>query len=201
MLQEVSDEMDLNAKVCEGEAAIYGPKIDVLFRDSLGKEIQIPTVQVDFATPKRFDLYYINEHGEKVPPVMVHRAILGSYERMMALLIEHFAGAFPVWLAPVQVRVIPISDKNVDYAKQIADLLKKNDIRIEVDTSDNTMQSKIRDAQLQRVPYMLILGDKEQEKNLISVRLRTEENKGTMTPEEFIGIITKKYLTKSLDLW
>jgi threonyl-tRNA synthetase len=201
MLQEVSDEMGLNAKRCEGEAALYGPKIDVMFKDALGKEIQIPTVQVDFATPKRFNLYYINEKGEKVPPVMVHRAILGSYERMMALLIEHFAGAFPVWLSPVQVQIIPISEKNVDYANQIASQLKSNDIRVEVDSSDNTMQSKIRDAQVQKIPYMLILGDKEQEKNLVSVRLRTEENKGTMTLEEFTDIISRKYLTKSLDLW
>nr|MBP8961153.1 threonine--tRNA ligase [Patescibacteria group bacterium] len=201
MLQEVSDEMGLNAKRCEGEAALYGPKIDVMFRDSLGKEVQIPTVQVDFATPKKFGLYYINEKGEKVPPVMVHRAILGSYERMLALIIEHFAGAFPVWLSPVQVVIIPISEKNVGYAKTILAKLKEKEIRAKMDSSDKTMQQKIRDSQMQKIPYMLIIGDKEQEKEQVSVRLRTEENKGNMPLEEFTDIISKKYLTKSLDLW
>ncbi len=201
MLQEVSNEMGLNAKRCEGEAALYGPKIDVMFKDSLGKEIQIPTVQVDFATPKRFTLYYINDKGEKVPPVMVHRAILGSYERMMALLIEHFAGAFPVWLSPIQVQVIPISEKNTEYANKISTQLKNDDIRVAVDSSDSTMQQKIREAQMQKIPYMLIIGDKEQEKNQVSVRLRTEENKGVMSLDDFTDIMGKKYLTKSLDLW
>lgn len=201
MLEEVAEEMELDAIKQEGEAALYGPKIDVMFKDALGKEIQIPTVQVDFATPKRFDLSYIDENGDKVPPVMVHRAILGSYERMLALLIEHFAGNFPVWLAPVQTRIIPVSEKNNEYANKVANNLKEKDIRVEVDTSDNTMQSKIREAQMQKVPYMLIVGDREQTNGTVSVRLRTEENKGAISIEEFTDIITKKYLTKDLQLW
>lgn len=201
MLEEVSEEMELNAVRQEGEAALYGPKIDVMFRDALGNEVQIPTVQVDFATPKRFDLYYIDEKGEKVPPVMVHRAILGSYERMIALLIEHFAGAFPVWLAPVQVSVIPISDQNLEYARKVKGQLKEREFRVEVDDSNNTMQAKIRDAQLQKVPYMLIVGGREEENGTVSVRLRTQENKGTMKLAEFTDIITQKYLTKDLNLW
>jgi threonyl-tRNA synthetase len=132
---------------------------------------------------------------------MVHRAILGSYERMLALLIEHFAGNFPVWLAPVQAQIIPISNKNYDYAQKLAKKLKENDLRVEVDSSDNTMQSKIREAQMQKVPYMLIVGDREEEKGTVSVRLRTEEDKGAVKLEEFIDIITEKYLTKDLELW
>jgi threonyl-tRNA synthetase len=201
MLREVAQEMNLDAEVYEGEAALYGPKIDVMFKDALGKEIQIPTVQVDFATPKRFGLYYINEEGQKVPPVMVHRAILGSYERMLALLIEHFEGALPTWLSPVQVQIIPISDKNVDYAEKINQKLKEHDIRTNVDNSDTTMQSKIREAQLQKIPYMLIVGNRDEKNQTVSVRLRTEEDKGALKIEEFIDIITKKYLTRSLDLW
>ena len=193
--------MELNARLREGEAALYGPKIDVMFRDALGKEIQIPTVQVDFATPKRFGLYYINEKGEKVPPVMVHRAILGSYERMIALLIEHFAGAFPVWLAPVQVQIIPISEKNVEYANKICAHLKEQNLRAETDASDTTMQSKIREAQMQKIPYMVIVGNRDEKGNTVSIRLRTGEDKGAMSLEEFTDIITTKYLTKSLDLW
>ncbi len=201
MLEEIAEEMNLGAKRQEGEAALYGPKIDVMFKDALGREIQIPTVQLDFSTPKRFDLYYINEEGDKVPPVMVHRAILGSYERMIALLIEHFAGNFPVWLAPVQAQIIPISEKNFDYAEEIAKKLRAENIRVQLDTSDNTMQSKIREAQMQKVPYMLIVGDREEEKGTVSVRLRTEEDKGAIPLEEFIDTITKKYLTKDLQLW
>ncbi len=201
LLKEVAEEMHLDAIVNEGEAALYGPKIDVLFKDALGKEIQIPTVQVDFATAKRFGLYYIDENGQKTPPVMVHRAILGSYERMLALLIEHFSGAFPVWLSPVQVQIIPVSDRNIDYATKIASVLTNEDIRVEVDKSDSTMQSKIRDAQIQKTPYMLIVGDKEEKENTVSVRLRTEEDKGVIGIEEFTDIITRIYLTKSMNLW
>ncbi len=201
MLQEVSDEMGLNAKRCEGEAALYGPKIDVMFRDALGKERQIPTVQVDFATPKRFGLFYIDENGKKVPPVMVHRAILGSYERIIALLIEHFAGAFPVWLSPVQIKVIPVSKETLDYAQEIANKLDAEDFRVELADGNDTLQAKIRDAQMQKIPYMLVVGEKEREANKVNVRLRTGEKKGVMDLAEFLDIIREKYLTKSLELW
>ena len=119
MLEDISNEMELNAKRCEGEAAVYGPKLDFMFKDALGRQIQIPTVQLDFATPKRFKLEYTNEQGQKVNPVMVHRAILGSYERLMVLLIEHFGGNFPYWLAPEQVRVLPVQEKHIKYSKEV----------------------------------------------------------------------------------
>ena len=137
MLEDISKEMKLDAKKIEGEAALYGPKLDFMFRDSMGKEIQIPTVQLDFATPKRFNLVYINEKGKEEFVVMVHRAILGSYERFLALLIEHFAGAFPLWLSPVQVKILPVSsEKHIDYAQKVNSLLLENNIRSEVDDSN-----------------------------------------------------------------
>ena len=137
MLDEVCNELGLNAKRCEGEAALYGPKIDFMFKDSLGREIQIPTVQVDFATPKRFGLFYIDENGEKQTPVMVHRAVLGSYERFIVLLLEQFKGVLPIWLSPVQINIVPINVKYHDsYCKKIYDLLLDNDIRVQYDDSD-----------------------------------------------------------------
>ncbi len=201
MLQEVSDEMGLDAIRKEGEAALYGPKLDFMFKDALGKEIQIPTVQLDFATPKRFELNYIDSSGEKQYPVMVHRAILGSYERFMALIIEHFAGAFPVWLAPVQVEIIPISETQMEYAQEVKKILLASDLRAEIDTKDATMQSKIRDAQLLKIPYMVIVGDKEKQNNTVSVRLRDGTQQNNVTLAEFVDRINNIYLTKSLGLW
>ncbi|MBU0708345.1 threonine--tRNA ligase [Patescibacteria group bacterium] len=200
MLEEVSKEMKLDAKKMEGEAALYGPKLDFMFKDTLGNEIQIPTVQVDFASPKRFGLFYIDENGEQIPPVMVHRAVLGSYERLLALLIEHFDGAFPPWLSPVQIKVIPISKEQNDYAKQIYQELKENNIRCETDSRDETMQAKIRNAQLEKVPYMLIVGNKETENNTVCVRLRSGENLGEQTLRELIGHVKKGIESKSLKL-
>jgi len=201
ILQEVSDEMKLDAKRCEGEAALYGPKLDFMFKDALGRDIQIPTVQIDFATPKRFDLKYVDADGQEKPPVMVHRAILGSYERLLALIIEHFAGAFPAWLSPVQAVVIPISEKQNEYGEKVRDALKEKGIRVELNDRDDTMQAKIRNAQLQKVPYMVIVGDKEIKEEKISVRLRDEKNLGAMSLEEFAEGIGKIVLTKSLSLW
>ena len=200
MLKEVSDEMKLDAKTCEGEAALYGPKLDFMFKDALGNEIQIPTVQVDFATPKRFDLTYTNKSGKKVSPVMVHRAVLGSYERLLALLIEHFAGAFPVWLSPIQVKVLPVTDKNSKYANQVTRQLSNKNIRVELDDRNETLQAKIRDAQLQKIPYMLIIGGKEENAKKVAVRLRTEKNLGQMSLGKFIERIGRKIDNKSLDL-
>jgi len=139
MLQEISDEIKLDAQKREGEAALYGPKLDFMFKDATGREIQIPTVQIDFATPKRFGLEYINEKGEKVPPVMVHRAILGSYERFLVLLIEHFAGAFPLWLSPVQVAILPVSEKFNSYAQKIYSQLLENNIRVEISDESESL--------------------------------------------------------------
>ena len=186
ILAEVADEMKLDAKRMEGEAALYGPKLDFMFKDSLGKEIQIPTVQLDFATPKRFDLTYIDEKGREINPVMVHRAILGSYERFLALLIEHFAGAFPVWLAPVQTRIIPISEKFNKYAKKICEQLKKENIRTEIDESDETLGKKIREGETQKIPYLLIVGEKEEKSKTLAPRQRKKGNLGAMEVEKFV---------------
>jgi len=177
ILQEVSNEMGLEAKRCEGEAALYGPKLDFMFKDATGREIQIPTVQIDFATPKRFNLEFTNEQGEKVPPVMVHRAILGSYERFLVLLIEHYAGAFPLWLSPVQAKILPISEKQMVYAKEILAELKARNIRVELDENNETLGKKIRNAKMEKIPYLLVVGDKEMESKTVTVEARGA-NKG-----------------------
>jgi threonyl-tRNA synthetase len=192
MLQEVSDELGLNARRCEGEAALYGPKLDFIFFDAMGREIQIPTVQLDFATPKRFNLVYIDSNGDKVNPVMVHRAILGSYERFMVLLIEHFAGAFPVWLAPVQARILPIVDKHHDYSLEVQEELAKHGIRVEVDTRAEKIGYKIRETQLEKVPYMLVVGDNEVSNNAVSVRTRKDGDIGSMAVSDFVKRIVEE---------
>ena len=186
ILQEVCEEMKLGAKKCEGEAALYGPKIDFMFRDSLGKEIQIPTVQIDFATPKRFDLSYVDKDGKEKPPVMVHRAILGSYERFMALIIEHFAGAFPLWLSPIQIQIIPISDKHESYAQSILEKLKSEGFRVELKNNNETLGKKIRQGQVEKVPYLLIVGDKEVKNKTIGVREREKGDIGEMKLDKFL---------------
>ncbi|HOZ55861.1 MAG: Threonine--tRNA ligase [Parcubacteria group bacterium ADurb.Bin316] len=196
MLQEVSDEMGLKAKRCEGEAALYGPKLDFMFRDAIGKEIQIPTVQVDFATPKKFNLHYTDKDGVEKSPVMVHRAILGSYERFLALLIEHFAGAFPVWLSPVQVKLIAVSEKHNDFVQKLADEFKKENIRVELDISDETVGNKIRKAVAEKVPYMLVIGDKEASSDKLVVRDRGSKDTREINKEEFFIEIKDKIVKK-----
>jgi len=192
MLQEISDEMKLGAQKREGEAALYGPKLDFMFKDATGREIQIPTVQIDFATPKRFGLEYISEKGEKVPPVMVHRAILGSYERFLALLIEHFAGAFPVWLSPVQAIVIPVSEKFNKYGEKVVADLKENNIRVEFDNSDETLGKRIAEAEKQKMPYMIVVGEKEEKDGLVAIRTRGEKKQETIKIDRFIEKIKKE---------
>lgn len=196
MLQEVSDEMGLDAKRCEGEAALYGPKLDFMFKDAVGKEIQIPTVQVDFATPKKFNLYYTDKDGKEKNPVMVHRAILGSYERFLALLIEHFAGAFPVWLSPVQVKLVAVSEKHVEFVKGLAEEFKKEDIRVEADISDETVGNKIRKAVNEKVPYMLVIGDKEVGSDKLMVRDRGSKDTREISKEDFLKEIKEKVNNK-----
>jgi threonyl-tRNA synthetase len=191
MLQEISDEMGLDAQRREGEAALYGPKLDFMFKDATGREIQIPTVQVDFATPKRFGLEYINEKGEKVPPVMVHRAILGSYERFLVLLIEHFAGAFPVWLAPVQVMIIPVSEKFNDYANSVATQFIASSVRTEINSGDESLGKRIREAEKQKIPYMIVVGEKEEKEEMVAVRTRGQKEQETLKTKEFIKKIRK----------
>ena len=188
MLQEVSDELGLNAKRCEGEAALYGPKLDFMFEDALGREIQIPTVQLDFSTPKRFNLSYINENGKKVPPVMVHRAVLGSYERFLVLLLEQTKGVLPLWLSPIQVNIIPVNmNYHDDYCKKLKEKLLEEDIRVEYDDSEESMNKKIRQSNIMKNPYTIIIGDKERDNNLISYRKYGSEETISMNIEEFIN--------------
>lgn len=190
MLEEVSNELGLNAKRCEGEAALYGPKLDFMFKDALGRDIQIPTVQLDFAMPKRFDLNYIDENGMKQHPVMVHRAVLGSYERFMVLLLEQFKGVLPVWLSPVQVNIVPVNIKYHDeYCKKIFDILNDEDIRVSYDDSKESMNKKVRQSNIMKNPFTVIIGDNERDNNLISYRKYNSEETVSLSIDEFIKFI------------
>jgi threonyl-tRNA synthetase len=191
ILQQVLDERGLPYQIDQGGGAFYGPKIDVKITDSLGRDWQNTTIQFDFNLPERFDLVYIGKDGLDHRPYMVHRALFGSWERFFGLLIEHYAGAFPVWLCPVQIQVIPVSDRHIDYANKIELELKKAGFRLKVDDSSDRMQAKIRRAQLEKIPYMVIVGDREIEKGSISVRLRTEEDLGLMNVSELIERVSR----------
>ena len=169
-----------------GEAAFYGPKADFLARDVLGREWQLSTIQVDFIQPARLGLSYIGEDGAEHTPVVLHRAVTGSTERFLGVVIEHFAGAFPIWLAPVQAVLIPIADRHLEYILDVAARLKAAGLRVEVDQRGERMNAKIRDAQNQKVPYMLVVGDKEVEQGQVALRLRSGENPGPMALEAFL---------------
>jgi len=184
----------------EGEAAFYGPKADFMAKDALGREWQLSTIQVDFIQPGRLGCEYIAEDGAAHTPVVLHRAVTGSTERFLGVIIEHFAGAFPVWLAPVQAKLIPIADRHLPYMQEVAAKLKAAGIRAEVDDSNNRMNNKIRAAQNQKIPYMLVAGDRDVEAGAVSVRLRTEEQLGGMAIDDFIALITPVIATRSLDL-
>ena len=198
MLQKVSDDRGLGAKRMEGEAALYGPKLDFMFKDALGRETQLATIQLDFAMPKRFELSYTDKDGSDKSPVMIHRAILGSFERFMMILIEHFAGAFPLWLAPEQVRVLPISEKFVDYAGQIKDQLKQANIRVALDDSNESLGKRIRNSELYKIPYTVIVGEKEQESGTLAVRKYSQGDLGSSNVEEFITTLVENIKNKSL---
>lgn len=185
-LRNALERAEIPYQVDDGEATFYGPKIDLKVRDALGREWQLSTIQFDFTLPERFDLTYVGEDGQDHRPYMIHRALLGSMERFMGVLIEHFAGAFPVWLAPVQAVLIPIADRHYDYANQVAGELGRAGLRVEVDERGERMNAKIRDAQNQKIPYMLVIGDREEEAESVSVRLRSEENLGAMEVGEFL---------------
>jgi len=176
-------------KRMEGEAVFYGPKIDVKLIDAIGRPWQLSTVQFDFTLPKRFDLAYIGPDGQPHQPVMLHRALLGSIERFMGVLIEHFAGAFPIWLAPVQATVIPIAVRHQPYGRQVLEQLANAGLRVEIDDRNEKMGYKIREAQAKKVPFMLVVGDKEAQSGQISVRNRTEGDKGAQSVESFIAAI------------
>ena len=175
-----------NYRINEGDGAFYGPKIDIKMKDCLGREWQMGTAQLDFQLPQRFNLSYIDEEGNKKTPVMIHRALFGSFERFIGIITEHFAGAFPTWLAPVQVRVLPISEeRHGEYAKKLVDELKAEGFRVELDDRNEKIGYKIREAQTQKIPYMLVVGDKEIEANAVGVRARKEGDLGAMPVEEF----------------
>jgi threonyl-tRNA synthetase len=197
---KAADKLGLDYFVAEGEAAFYGPKLDFIFRDVLKRDWQLGTVQVDYNLPERFKLEYNGEDNLPHRPVMIHRAPFGSIERFVAILIEHFAGAFPVWLAPVQAMLIPVADRHIDYCNQVAEKLRALDLRVEVDGSSNRMNAKIREAQLQKIPYMLVAGDKDQAAGTVSVRLRTNEDLGAMPLENFIKLAEAQIASKSLEL-
>ncbi|MGI6368310.1 MAG: threonine--tRNA ligase [Anaerolineae bacterium] len=177
-------------EIDEGGGAFYGPKIDLKVKDALGREWQMTTIQFDFNEPERFDMKYTGADGQEHRPYMVHRALLGSLERFFGVFIEHYGGAFPVWLAPVQVRLIPIADRHVPFARQVLERLKAAGLRVEMDDGGDRMNAKIRNAQLQKIPYMLVIGDREAETDSVSVRLRTNENLGAMTVDAFLERIT-----------
>ncbi|MCZ2112958.1 MAG: threonine--tRNA ligase [Anaerolineae bacterium] len=199
-IRHAADKLGLNYSVEEGEAAFYGPKLDFIFRDVLKREWQLGTVQVDFLLPERFDLEYTAEDGRKHRPVMIHRAPFGSMERFVGILIEHFNGAFPLWLAPVQVTVIPIADRHIEYARGVAVALRAAGIRVSVDESSERMNKKIREAQLQKVPYMLVVGDKEAETGAVAVRTRDNEDRGAIPLAEFVRQATGLIAERSLEI-
>lgn len=198
-IKHAADKVGMKYSIEEGEAAFYGPKLDFIFRDVLKREWQLGTVQVDFLLPERFGLEYIGEDGQKHRPVMIHRAPFGSMERFVGILIEHFNGAFPLWLSPVQVALIPIADRHAPYAKEVAGKLRAQGIRVEVDEGSERMNKKIRNAQLQKTPFMLVVGDKEAEEGKVAVRTRDNEDRGAMPLADFarhlVGLVEAKSLT------
>ncbi len=198
-LEGALKELHLSYRINEGEGAFYGPKIDFHLRDSLGRRWQCGTIQLDFSMPEKFDLSYIGKDGARHRPVMLHRTVLGSIERFLGILIEHFAGAFPLWLAPVQVIVLPIAERHISYAKKVREILLDKEIRVELDDENATLGAKIRKAQNSKIPYILIVGDKEEQEGKVSVRKRKEGDVGSLTLERFMENIQEEINKKSVD--
>jgi len=196
-LEKVLKELNIEYKVIPGEAAFYGPKIDIKLVDAIGRLWQLSTVQFDFNLPQRFELEYVAEDGTRKQPVMVHRALYGSIERFFGVLIEHYAGAFPVWLSPVQVAMIPIAERHVDYANKVAAQLKAVGVRVEVDARNEKMNAKIREHAMQKVPFLLVVGDKESEANKVNVRTRGKEKTEDLGTAEFVEKIRRLIAEKT----
>lgn len=194
-LKEAVEGMGKAYKINEGDGAFYGPKLDFHVKDSIGRTWQCGTIQLDFQLPQRFDLDYVGEDGERHRPIMLHRVVFGSIDRFMGILIEHYAGKFPVWLSPVQVKILPVSDKYLDYSKKIADDLRQQGVRVELDDRNEKLGYKIREARLDKVPYRIVIGEKEQQENMISVRARDarpdEQDMGLMMVKDFVAKIKK----------
>ena len=192
-LREILKELNIDFYEAEGEAAFYGPKIDIQIKTALGHDVTIPTCQLDFALPERFDLSYIGEDGQKHRPVVIHRAILGSSDRFISFLLEETKGNLPTWLAPVQVKILPISEKQHEYCKELNEKLLDEGIRVKFDDRNEKVGYKIREAQMEKIPYMLIVGDKEVENGEVSVRSRKDGNNGEVVKvEEFIKKIKEE---------
>ncbi|MCU1273293.1 MAG: Ser-tRNA(Thr) hydrolase / threonyl-tRNA synthetase, partial [Bryobacterales bacterium] len=197
-LQKATERLNLKVKLIPDEAAFYGPKIDMKLVDALGRLWQLSTVQFDFTLPRRFGLEYIAEDGKAHQPLMVHRALYGSIERFFGILIEHYAGAFPVWLAPVQAVVLPITDRQLEYARRVKERLEKADVRTTIDDRSEKVNLKIRDAQLQKIPYMLVVGDREAQADQVAVRNRKHGDLGAKPLDDFIADIRKLIDTKAV---
>ena len=192
------DKNNIKYTEADGEAAFYGPKIDIQAKNVYGKEDTMVTIQLDCASAEKFGMYYIDENGEKKLPWIIHRTSMGCYERTLAWLIEHYAGKFPTWLCPEQVRVLPISEKYIDYANKVAAELKKNDVDVTVDNRAEKIGYKIREARLDKLPYMLVVGAQEEEEGTVSVRSRFEGNEGSKPLSDFIEQICKEIRTKEI---
>ena len=196
-LRTALEEMNLPYVVNEGDGAFYGPKIDFHLEDSIGRTWQCGTIQLDFQLPMRFEAEYIGADGQKHRPIMIHRVVFGSIERFIGILIEHYAGKFPVWLAPVQVKVLPITDRNNDYADELIEKMKAVGIRCEVDKRQEKTGFKIREAQLSKIPYMLVIGDREQESQSVSIRRRDEIKTKTMEANIFLKMLLDEIVSRS----
>src|SRR3990170_8961539 len=199
MMREAVSKLDIKMIEKTGSAAFYGPKIDFIIRSSTGREFATSTNQIDLYMGDRFSLKYADKDGKEKTPVIIHRAPLGSHERFIGFLIEHWGGAFPVWLSPVQVKILPITERNLDYARGVSEKLLKEDIRVEVDERNETLQAKIRDAQLGKVPYMLIVGDREEKEGCVAKRDRKGKDYGPAKIEDFVLSVRKEIDEKSLD--
>ena len=197
-MKEILDHLGINYKTAIGEAAFYGPKLDLQIKNVHGKEDTIITVQIDFALPERFDMSYVDKDGVKKRPYVIHRTSIGCYERTLALLIEKYAGAFPTWLAPLQVKVLPISEKYHDYAQEVVAKLKAANIRASADFRAEKIGYKIREARNERVPYLLVVGEKEAELNEVSVRSRKNGDEGAIALDTFMKTIKEDIETRQL---
>ncbi|MEA2056697.1 MAG: threonine--tRNA ligase [Patescibacteria group bacterium] len=199
ILEKVLKAEGMDYERIKGEAAFYGPKVDFMYEDALGREQQLTTIQIDFNLPEKFDMTYVDENGERQQPFMLHRALLGSLERFMGVLIEHTAGNFPAWLSPLQVVILPITDRNIDYANEVKDKLHQNRVRVEVDERSERLSAKIRDAEVQRVPFMLVVGDREQENGEVTVRMRDQEKQEKqekLKVDDFVKMVNQKIRDK-----
>jgi threonyl-tRNA synthetase len=198
VLREVLEERKAGFEEVTGDAAFYGPKIDVQAVNVFGKEDSISTIQLDFNLPEKFEITYVDSDGQEKQPYVIHRALIGSFERFFSFLIEHHGGDFPLWFAPEQVRIVPISDNHLEYANEVFEDLKKNEIRATIDERSKSMQAKIRDAEKMKIPYIVIVGDKEIETKTLSIRSRLNKEIGLMKEQEFIDFLKEEILTKGV---